>query len=834
MNSIDPVVVHQLGNGLTLLVQEEKSHPVVSVQYWVGTGSIHEGPWEGSGLSHLIEHMVFKGTHSWNAKELACRVQQLGGQWNAYTGNTRTVYYIDGPSSACEEYVKILYELVFEPIFPVDELNREKEVIRREMAMYDDDPDSVAYNQLMTTLYRKHPLRWPILGLKERFNLLSYDDMVAYHRQRYTPDNVVIAVAGNIDADSIAKLVDQLGSGLSSKKQVLSPQTREPKQWGTRTVRKEFSVPCSKLSLAWRIPPTDHPDSPALALLCRILGSGRSAWLYEKFHDRLGMVHDISTFMQQLETSEGAFVIDVDVDTARRDEVAELIRQEIVEWYKADYDCSMKRVLKQMRAGYLLNQSTVSGIAESMASQWLKAGNLQSRIEWFQALARVTSADIRRAVSTWLTLESMTESSLDPVGSLHQVQEVSRERWNSGLTTYALANGLKVVVQKDGRLPLVNACFVVKAGCLSESRETAGICSLMAECLLKGTSRRSAAQIAHELEDLGGSIQSASGNNTVSVSANAMAEDVEVLFDVLSDVVLHPVFPEEAFEKERETMIAEAEEEMQDPLAMAFRQLRAFAYNESGYGLAGSGSPESLARLSLNDVREQFRRVFGGEAVLSVSGDVEPEQIVSLAERYFGERPVASEWTFPGNPAQRAGLVSLEMDKEQAVVALAVPGVSVCSPEEAETLLFQAWCADMAGPVFSRVREELGLAYYASSTLLMGLDSGNLIFYVGTAKEQVEAVKSCLEALIAELCTQGMTQEELKRIQTTALAARLLARQSSVIACQSLALNTLFGLSPDHPDEIDQMIANMDVDKINRYIREKLSPSQPRTWSIVR
>ena len=169
MSSAKEPVTRRFGNGLTVLIKEDKSHPVVSLQYWVGTGSMNEGHWQGSGLSHLLEHLVFKGTAHFSGQELARKVQERGGHWNAYTSVNRTVYYIDGPAESWQIFLNLLTELVFFPTFPEDEMEREKEVVRREMAMYADDPDSVAYQLLMQTLYLKHPRRWPVLGERAAF-----------------------------------------------------------------------------------------------------------------------------------------------------------------------------------------------------------------------------------------------------------------------------------------------------------------------------------------------------------------------------------------------------------------------------------------------------------------------------------------------------------------------------------------------------------------------------------------------------------------------------------------------------------------------------------------
>ena len=509
--------MHRFGNGLTVLIKEDKSHPVVSLQYWVGTGSMNEGHLQGSGISHLLEHLVFKGTENYSGQDLARKVQERGGHWNAYTSVNRTVFYIDGPAESWQVFLNLLTELVFSPTFPEGELEREKEVVRREMAMYADEPDSVAYQLLMQTLYLKHPRRWPVLGEPEVFDTLTREDVLEYHASRYVPNNVVLSIAGDVDAREVLSHLELLVEDLKARPLNREPLPHEPHQFGSRTVRKEFAVPYSKLSLAWRLPCSAHPDTPALSALASILGGGRSARFYEKFHDRLGMVYSIEVHSNQSESDEGAFTITMDVDRAQRDKVRDLILQELRNLEREDFTEDLKRVCKQTRVSRLRRKSSASGMASEMGADWFGARNLNLSSEWQEAIERVTSEDLHRVCAGWLSSPNVTEVSLDPLGSNAEEVPAGSEETDAVLSELVLPNGLKVVVREDHRLPLAYACLVFKAGCPAENERNAGVTDLMSECLLKGTTTRSAADIARFLEDIGGAINTSTGNNSLSV-----------------------------------------------------------------------------------------------------------------------------------------------------------------------------------------------------------------------------------------------------------------------------------------------------------------------------
>lgn len=827
--------MHRFGNGLTVLIKEDKSHPVVSLQYWVGTGSMNEGHLQGSGISHLLEHLVFKGTENYSGQDLARKVQERGGHWNAYTSVNRTVFYIDGPAESWQVFLNLLTELVFSPTFPEGELEREKEVVRREMAMYADEPDSVAYQLLMQTLYLKHPRRWPVLGEPAVFDTLTREDVLEYHASRYLPNNVVLSIAGDVDAREVLSHLELLVEDLKARPLNREPLPHESHQFGSRTVRKEFAVPYSKLSLAWRLPCSAHPDTPALSALASILGGGRSARFYEKFHDRLGLVYSIEVHSNQSESDEGAFTITMDVDRAQRDKVRNLVLQELRDLEREDFTEDLKRVCKQTRVSRLRRTSSASGMASEMGADWFGARNLNLSSEWQEAIERVTSEDLHRVCAGWLSSPNVTEVSLDPLGSNAEEIPSGSKGTNTVMSEFVLSNGLKVVVREDHRLPLAYACLVFKAGCPAENERNAGVTDLMSECLLKGTSTRSAADIARFLEDIGGAINTSTGNNSLSVGCQTLAEDLDAALELMADVVINPSFPEDAFLKEKETFVADAEEDMEDPLSVAFRQERHVAYGNVSYGNSPAGTAQSLSSLTVEDIRKQYERIIcASNAVLCISGDVTKDEVLPLLEKHLGAMKKGSPPVLVPTPALKSGREVTVLDKQQAVLVVGVPGVDVVSPDMAMALIFQAWCGDMAGPVFTNIREEAGLAYYASSSLFIGMDAGGICFYLGTSPEQLEEAERRLEETLTMIYEQGMTEEELERTKASALSSRLLAMQSNGTLCQMLALDILFGLPLDAFEKQTRAIRNMTVEQVNGFIKKILDPSQPRSWSIVR
>ncbi len=828
-----PTRVHTCGNGLSLLLRPSAAHPVVSLQIWVRTGSMQEGQHLGSGLSHLLEHMVFKGTRNHTGQQLAEQVQALGGHWNAYTSTDRTVYHIDGPAEAWETFLELLTELVYHPTFPDDEFDKEKEVIRREMAMYQDDPGDLAYRTLIGTLYKRSPRRLPILGEREAFDRLTRQDMLNYHAERYTPNNTFISIAGDIDPETAIRKITALTQHLSPVNPAFLPPISEPRQWGSRTERQEYAQPTSTLMLAWRIPDAQSHEAAAFAILSHILGTGRTALLYRSLHDRQGIAYDISTTIIPGQREEGAFIIEADVDRRQRDTLRSLILEEIAALEKNDLSEGIARAVRQIQSARLQQISTANGLASETALAWFHTGNTDLMQEWHQALARVTPANIKHLIRTYFGTERLTEISIDPIGT-NPPSQPTDETPTRPLQTLTLPNGLRIILRPDTRIPIVHACIAFGAGSPTETEQTAGINTLLGECLLKGTQKRDSDAIAATLENLGGAINTSTGNNTLTVSAQCLREDLSTAIDLMADVCTHPTFPADAIENEREAMIADARDILEDPPSLAFQHLRHQCYGTSSYGNPSGGTPESLAALTRQHLLDQHARILcANNAVLCITGDIDPEHALRQIQAHFSRMPAGSRPITTPTPPQAPGNITIPLDKEQAVLAVALPGAPVTSPEFALTSLLNEWSQDMAGPVFTEIRERLGLAYYASSTQFCGIDTGNIVYYLGTSPEQLTAARQALSQLLDRLGQTGITPEELERTRATALSALLIARQSNKRICSSIAVDTLLGLPSDYFEQHAERIRHISHEDMQAYIRRTLAPDTVHTWVTV-
>src|SRR6266403_4950292 len=204
-------------NGLTLIIREDHSAPVVSAQAWCKAGSVDEGRWLGAGLSHVLEHMLFKGTTIRPGSRIDQEVQDAGGYMNAYTSFDRTVYHIDVPSTGSRVAIDILCDIMQNATLPPEEMEKEKQVIVREMDMNVDDPNRRASRRLFETAYVKSPYRFTVIGYPDIFNELKPDDIHNYYREKYAPNNVFYAIAGDVKHEEVVGQIREAYAKAKSK-----------------------------------------------------------------------------------------------------------------------------------------------------------------------------------------------------------------------------------------------------------------------------------------------------------------------------------------------------------------------------------------------------------------------------------------------------------------------------------------------------------------------------------------------------------------------------------------------------------------------------------------
>lgn len=822
--------VSTLSNGLEIIVQEDHSAPVVSLQAWSRAGSIHEGTWLGAGMSHCLEHMLFKGTGSRSANEIAQTVQSRGGYINAYTSFDRTVYWIDTPASGTEVCLDVLCDVIGFAAIPENEFENEREVIRREIAMGEDSPEQVLSKIFFRTAYTVHPCRYPVIGHLDLFNLLRRDDLYEYYREKYSPDNLFIVVAGDVETDEVVASIEaKLGELTRHRRSpVILPD--EPVQMGNRHEEIVFPTDLYRERLAWALPNGTHPDVPALDLMAAILGDGRSSRLFQSIREKQHLAHAVGAYAYT-PSFTGQFMVSFDTEPEKSGAAHLAVLREVDRFKDSGVtEAELEKARKQTLSSQFSIFTDMRGQASDLGSNWLLTRSLDYTRDYVTAVQSVDRESVREVAVKYLRPDRQTRAALVPKSEIKRPSQRSSAKRSEDIRRIILENGLTVLLLQDRRVPFVQASGVFRGGLLAESAESSGATLLMSRLLTKDTLKRSAEDLAVAIESVGGGIGGSFGNNTFGVSVSAMRPDLELVVDLLGETLLEPAFHEAVVDREKQFQLTRIKEEADRPFTVAMKALRRQLYGSHPYGLDSSGTPESVAALTRDSVASLHSRlVCGGNGVVGVFGDLDLDRAEALIRSRFSQtlRGGAREFTGPSRitlPSVYAGVTELKHEKEQAVLLIGYRTVDLTHADNPALEMIDEACSDMASRLFIRIREELGLAYSVGATRLAGLEPGFLVFYASTSPEKLDLVHEEMLSEIDLMVREGLAEAEFERAKASWLGREAIHLQGVKELASTATVDELVGLGWDNyrrtPEVVRALTRQQVRETAARYLRE--------------
>ena len=811
-----PVERHVLPNGLTLVHRPDFSSEVVSVQVWVKTGSIHEDAYIGSGLSHYLEHMLFKGTSRRDGKSISREVHAIGGSINAYTTFDRTVYYIDAPSAAFHQVVDVLSDIVLHSTLPTQEVERERSVILREIDMGLDDPDRQLSQALFRTAFQRHPYREPVIGHRALYEQVTAEELRAYYHARYVPNNMVVSVVGAVAPEEcLAEVEKQFGAVQRGR---LAPVRieEEPVQLAARRedVVGEYNI--FRGGLGFKVPHMSHPDSPCLDALAHALGGGESSLLWERLRNQRKLVNYIDC-RNWNPGGSGLFWISYVCDAEKSREVEQAILDLLAEVEAQGLPESVvEKARRQALTSEINGRKTMSGQASRLGLGEVVIGDIYYGRRYLKRLQAVKPGDLQAAAQRYLVDESMSAVTLGPAPQIIDSTAALEEKLAlEPFEQIIMSSGARLLLQPDSRLPKVHLRCVLQGGPLYEAVNQRGISSLLAELLTKDTQRRSASAIAELVESIGGSFSATGGNNTISFAIEVLPADLDVALELLSDALTAPVFNSATFETEREAQVASLLEDDDEILDYGFRKLRERFFGDHPFAVGPGGRVADLKALTAEDIAAHYRSlVRAGNLVLSVTGDFQPSTLVERLRPLLETQLPAEAFDSVDAPAPVATVAYIgheTMEREQAVVLQAYPDTGIQSKDYIVAEVLNELFSGMSSRLFERVREDQGMAYYVGTTRVIGLQTGMFVFYAGTQPEQAEAVVREMDIEIARVAAGEVTKEELARCRTRLKAARPMGKQTIGARAMHAAIQVTYGLPIDddveHASQLDQVDA---------------------------
>lgn len=847
MEQSDNVSKKTLPNGISSIVKQSKRAPVVAVQVWVMAGSAYETPHQ-AGITHLIEHMIFKGTEKRKTGEIASSIEAIGGSINAYTSLDYTVYHCEVPKDAAKQAIDILADAVFHSAFDPVELEKEKQVVLEEIKMRDDRPTSKLSKILMENAYNTHPYKRPVIGFVHTVSSFTRDDILAYIKQHYQPNNVKVVLVGDIPTEQGHLMTEEFFGQLPTEPQPTQEQPQETAQTSPKIHVENMNIHEGYLAIAFSgLPSFNHDDTVALDALATVLGGGHSSRLTKNLKDKKQLVHSIDSYSFTPQ-GPGLFEITAAIEPELATQViTETMREITLLQKELISDEELNRVKTHVEKGFISSRETMEGDAQKYGIFEALTGNPLAETVYLAKLRALTAKDIQNVAKKYLSASNITIAAVFPKDSKLSLtpEQIQQELQRQGLpiapetgsqNTFApvsklsLTNGMTVLVRELPDVPTVAIKAVFHGGLRHETPETNGLFNYLARAWVKGTDKMDAHELADSIEGLGGSIDGFAGQNTFGLSAHFLSQRLNQSLALFADILTSSTFPQSEVDNLKPSMLAELKKQEDSLPSIAFREFRRELFLPHPYGLNTVGRESVFQKTSQQDVKNLYSTYCTPEkGIISVVGDVNTAQIIQELENLLGNwkpKPVA---TLPQERANPKTLTEprtfkLKKEKEQTHILLGFPSAPIDHPDRFAIDVLSATLAGQGGRLFTNLRDKESLAYSVTFMAGPGLEHGFAAFYIACSPEKANDATKAFWREIYHLLEAPISQQELERAKTWLIGDHEIDLQTNAAQALDIAINELYGLGFNFSEQYLKNIKEVTKEDVQRIAKKYLTP----------
>ncbi|BAY52035.1 putative proteinase [Thermostichus vulcanus NIES-2134] len=853
-----------LDNGLTVLIKEIPTAPVVSLQVWYRVGSRHEPKGE-NGIAHQLEHLMFKGTQS-RPVQFGQLFYALGSSSNAFTSYDMTAYHHTVRADQLEPLLILEADRLRHTLITPDALESEKRVVISELQGYENSPEYRLSRAVMAALYPKHPYGLPVGGTASDVEQLTLAAVKSFYQQYYRPDNAVVVIAGNVRAARALELVKStFGAIPQPPEPLISPPLPPPGAVSGQRIRLREPGSAPLLQILVPIPGITHPDQAALDVLDMLLSGGRSSYFYQELMET-GQASSAYSYVAALQEG-GWFEMGA---IASPDQSLETIEQTIGKILQqlAERPLSLaelQRAKQQLKANFILRNRDIDAQASQLANDETLTGDYRFSDRHLAAIEKVTAADVQRVVQTyfgrdrWIVGEFIPSEFADvelsgrpavqttahnligepvdpqtiaaylPQGSAQAAPAVK----NNGVETFTLENGLRVLLLVDRSTPTVTLAGRIDAGTAYDLLTQPGVANLTAANLLNGTRTKTALTLAQTLEDRGISLEFSAFRDGVDVEGYALASELPTLLATLGEVLQEATFPEAEFKLSQQRYLTALGLEADDPVRWGRRVLQETLY-PAHHPLHPFATPESVQAIQRQDLLNFYRAAYRPDrTILTLVGDFDPLAVRSRLKDIFGpwQPPTAPlSLTFPAvsPPPQTLFRNAVIAGKSQAITYLGTPGIDRRHPRFYAAMLMNHILGGdtLASRLGTEIRDRQGLTYGIYSFFTASRQAGPFMIQLQTAPEDTaKAIQATLQ-LLREARRQGFTAAELEAAKRSLSNTYLVELANVDVVARTLLANASVDLPPQELQEFSDRLQQVSLAEVNQALRELIDPER--------
>jgi predicted Zn-dependent peptidase len=822
------VDTYRLANGMTVILHEDHTVPLATVNIWYRVGSKDEPP-KHSGFAHLFEHLMFMGTKRVPTGQYDQIMEGGGGENNASTAEDRTNFYDSGPSNLVPTLLWLEADRLQDlgKSMTQKKLNLQRDVVKNERRQNTENtPYGTAYEAVNGLMFPPgHPYHTSVIGSMTDLDNASVQDVQAFFSRYYVPNNASLVVAGDFDQAATKALIDKYFGTLPRKPDVPRKPVPPLTPLGVKEVMFKDKVQVPKIIETWHSPAAYQPGDAEIQLAASVLADGVNSRLYQRLVVRDKLATAINAFQEERLLGSVFYIDATAAKGADLKKLRKAIDEELLRF--TNLGPTKDELLRQsakIESGTLNGLQSMGNVADSLNTYEFYLGRPNAFKEVLDRFRKATPADVQRVAKKTFTLGNRVIITVlpDKVPSPAPVQKTSGGAAERLVThrrdprdvrpsigkpkgfdapaplSFKLANGIPVYYWKRSALPLMSLDLILRTGADADPAENAGLSALTADLLTQGAGTRNTQQFQDALDLLGADLGASAGHRTIGVGLNVLARNFDPAVKLCADAVQRPSLSEKDFERIKQVTIANLEQERDDvgTTASLVASREFFGWSNPA-GRPVSGTPKTVGGLRLDQVKSEHLLEYRPDvAAFYVAGSLDLASVKSSLNRAFGSwglrigsggAPALVKSSSPGAPSD--GLRIFVVDKPGAVqtaIRFLMPAPSYSSPDR---LKLRELGTLLGGTFTSRLnqnlREDKGYTYGAFGGFAFDRNFGS--FYA-TASVRADVTGASLKEFL----------KEFDRIRKGDISAQEVAKATATIRAEEVSsLSSLSGLLGD-------------------------------------
>ncbi len=859
----------RLTNGLDVILLEDHRLPLVAVNLWYHVGPANERPGR-TGFAHLFEHMMFEGSKYVGEKAHFLLLESAGASdINGTTDFDRTNYFETLPSNQLELALWLESDRMGFLLDRLDDrkLENQRDVVRNERRQsIESAPYGLVQEELFHQLYPKdHPYHASVIGSHADIEAARLEDVREFFRLYYAPNNASLAVVGDIDPAATKALIEKYFGPIPPGPAVPKIEARTPPLTSERRVIVGDQVELPRVYVAWITAPIFSQEDAEFDLIARILGGGKSSRLYRKLVYEKRIAQDATA--QQYSLALGStFTIEATAKPGiAPEEIEKAVDEELeVLWKEGPTEEELEGARNMTESAMIRGLETLGGfggVADRLnqfnhflgdpgflardLDRYYRAGTASLRATAGKSLRRDNRVVVY-GVPGSKVIQDVPKTEHVPSSAPLQPSETPDQDWRSKPPRpgclpalnlpvpdiFQLSNGVFVYLVEQHNLPIVSMNLIVLSGSEKNPIRIPGLSSFTAEMLDEGTRKRTALQIAFDADRLGASISTGSTTDLSYVAARTLTKNVDPAFELMSDVLLNPEFPEHEIERIRHDRLTQIIQQKDNPNVLAIKVLFDCIYGpDHPYGCTEIGTEDSNKAIRREELVRFYQEGYvPGQAALVVAGDITGEELRRLAEKHLGRwKGQAPEFQIPAVRTDRGRRIVIveKPDSPQTAIRLGHVGVTRSNPD---FVPIDVMNTGLGGLFSSRInlnlREKHGYTYGAASTFVFRRGPGPFVIATGVRTDVTAAAVAEILSEIDRMRTTLPTPEELATAKDSIARSLPGLFETTPQTASSMGQLFSYNLPPEYYRQLPGQIDSVTAEEVRRVAAEYLKPEE--------